>query len=288
MSGRIRTIKPELLEDAIIAGLSDSAFRVFVGMIVLADDYGNLRAEHGWLRGQIYWSAKPAKTVEGSCAELGRPYGDSQAVLVTYYSVRGQFYAHINGWSKHQKVQHPGKPRVPGPELRDDGESHETLSKIPESLTPDLRPPTSDLDHDRKAPLEPRTRKAALPDNWEPDERDVGFARDRAWSPEKTSGEGAKFAAYHLARGSTMKDWHRAWQTWVLNERAFRAPPERRSGRFPSAPPVAIQSGHAYREDDDAETIARLRRMPKRQTAQDAPASLGDLVGKLKQGGNVA
>ena len=44
MSGRIRTIKPELLDDAVTAGLSDMAFRLFVSSIVLADDYGRLRA----------------------------------------------------------------------------------------------------------------------------------------------------------------------------------------------------------------------------------------------------
>lgn len=42
---RIRTLKPEILEDARTAGLSDAAFRLFVAMIVLADDHGNLRAD---------------------------------------------------------------------------------------------------------------------------------------------------------------------------------------------------------------------------------------------------
>ncbi|MCL2724587.1 MAG: hypothetical protein FWD69_09150 [Polyangiaceae bacterium] len=54
--GRIRSIKPEILEDAVTAGLSDVAFRIFIAVIVLADDYGRFRAEPGWLRGQIYWS----------------------------------------------------------------------------------------------------------------------------------------------------------------------------------------------------------------------------------------
>ncbi len=55
--------------------------------------------------------------------------------------------------------------------------------------------------------------------------------------------------------------------------------------RVEQAEALEVKSGPAYREDDDSETIARLRRMPKRQTAQEAPASLGDLVGKLKHGG---
>ena len=136
MSGRIRSIKPELLEDAKTAGLSDSAFRIFIGMILLADDYGNLRAEAKYLEGQIYWTAVPEKGVKVSCKEL--------ETLVSFYEVRGQLYAHIKGWSKHQKVQHAGKPRVPAPSENDSGDPHETLTKVPETLTPDLRPPTSD------------------------------------------------------------------------------------------------------------------------------------------------
>lgn len=167
MSGRIRTIKPELLEDAITASLTDSAFRVFIGMILLADDYGNLRAETKWIDGQVYWSAVPELAVEESCKELMRPYGESQAVLVTFYRVRGQAYAHINGWSKHQKVQHPGKPRVPGPAERDDRASHETLKKPRESLTPDLRPPTSDHDPEGESAREARPFPAVGSDDSE-------------------------------------------------------------------------------------------------------------------------
>lgn len=108
MSGRIRTIKPELLEDAVSAGLSDMAFRTFIATILLADDYGRLRAEPSWMMGRIYW----ARTVEveqfiAALGELGP--------LVHFYQVKGQRYAEIRNWSKHQKISHPGKPRIPPP-----------------------------------------------------------------------------------------------------------------------------------------------------------------------------
>ena len=35
------------------------------------------------------------------------------AGLAVLYVVGGQRYAHINGWEKHQKVDHPGKPLCP-------------------------------------------------------------------------------------------------------------------------------------------------------------------------------
>lgn len=133
MSGRIRTIKPELLEDAVTAGLSDRAFRVFIACIVLADDYGGLRFEPGWLKAQIFWAHDVSPDdFERSLLEL--------SPLIRTYEVSGQRYALIRNWSKHQKVSHPGKPRIPSPP--------ETLEKPsgepPETLVPDLRSPTKD------------------------------------------------------------------------------------------------------------------------------------------------
>lgn len=140
MSGRIRTIKPEILEDAVTAGLSDMAFRIFVSAIVLADDYGRLRAEPAWLMGQIYWSR--TVSVEAFLVAL-----DELAPVIRFYVVNGQRYAEIRSWSKHQKVSHPGKPRIPAPpEVV--GEPRESFAKPSgesrETLVPDLRSPTND------------------------------------------------------------------------------------------------------------------------------------------------
>jgi len=80
MSGRIRSIKPEILEDAVTAGLSETAFRLFIGTIALADDYGVFRAEAGYLAGQVFWKVPPSRPVDEAVAELG-------AKLVQLYEV---------------------------------------------------------------------------------------------------------------------------------------------------------------------------------------------------------
>ena len=124
MSGRIRSIKPELLEDRKTAGLSPDAFRLFIGAILLADDFGNLRAEIGWLEGQVFWSTPATggrSGVEECMDEL------TAAGLLVSYESHGQQYAAVTGWQKHQKVDHPGKPRVPGP--NDDGSWRKTIQK---------------------------------------------------------------------------------------------------------------------------------------------------------------
>ena len=132
---RIRTLKPEILEDAVTAGLSDVAFRLFVACILLADDHGRLRAEPSWLRGQVYWSRDvDAAGLAGAMVELDG--------LLTFYTVSGQRYAEIRNWSKHQKVDKPGKPRIPSV---DDG--------IRESLAE----PSRDLRESLATGLGPRT-----------------------------------------------------------------------------------------------------------------------------------
>ncbi|GAC1393247.1 MAG: hypothetical protein NVS3B10_00410 [Polyangiales bacterium] len=109
MAGRIRSIKPELLEDEETAGLSHVAFRLFVGMILVADDHGNLRASRAWLKGQVFHGTEITdRAFDSALAELTRK-------LVEVYSVGDQTYAHVNGWAKHQRIDNAMAPRVPLP-----------------------------------------------------------------------------------------------------------------------------------------------------------------------------
>lgn len=139
MSGRIRTVKPEIIRDRKTASLSHAAFRLYIGMFVMADDYGNLHGDVAQLFGGVFW-AHPGFGVDGTAGAMVELV---VAGLVERYEVRGQEYAHICGWSKHQRVDKKGKPRVPPP---DDGETLASPSRDPrEPLAPDLRSPISDL-----------------------------------------------------------------------------------------------------------------------------------------------
>lgn len=111
MAGRIRSIKPEILDDEKTAHLSHVAWRLFVSTWILADDHGALRGETLYLSGQAFWGT-PVRHDELSDAveEL------AALELISIYEVRGQRYIQIVGWDKHQKVDKPGKPRVPRPD----------------------------------------------------------------------------------------------------------------------------------------------------------------------------
>lgn len=113
---RIRTLKPEILEDAKTANLSHEAWRLFVSLIVLADDFGALRGSPALLHSQAFW-ASPLEDGQGGVTEaLAELRAEG---LVTLYEVRGQRYIQVTNWEKHQRVDNRGKPRVPRPE--DDG-----------------------------------------------------------------------------------------------------------------------------------------------------------------------
>jgi hypothetical protein len=108
VAGRIRTIKPELLTDSKAARLSDTAWRMFVSALLLADDHGRLPADDVVIGGQVF----PGR----SFTEASRALTElSRVGLVDLYEVRGQRYAAITGWAKHQRVERPSGPRFPAP-----------------------------------------------------------------------------------------------------------------------------------------------------------------------------
>lgn len=148
---RIRTIKPELLEDEKTATLDDIEWRLFVSMIMMADDYGNLRAAHAKLAGSAFWgSPKPLDVIAAALARL-------EAVgLVRAYRVADQVYAHLRGWDKHQRVDKPGKPQCPLPPAELPRESRETPENPRETLAPD-RDRDQDLEKDREPPAPARS-----------------------------------------------------------------------------------------------------------------------------------
>ncbi len=107
---RIRSIKPEWLDDELLATASGDARALSIALICLADDYGNGRCGRLWLAARAF-PGRPPEVLDAALAEL---------VKIRYaflYEVEGQRYFSIRTWDKNQRVDKPGAAKAPRPNL---------------------------------------------------------------------------------------------------------------------------------------------------------------------------
>lgn len=139
MTTRIRTIKPEWLEDEQLAEAGTLARLLSVGLIVLSDDHGRGRANEVVLAAKVFtYEPDPVRCLREALASLSR------IGFVQLYEVRGQRYYQIRNWAKHQRVDRPSKPRFPGPDEADG------TPKPPAPTPPDK---TDSANHSRGLPV---------------------------------------------------------------------------------------------------------------------------------------
>lgn len=232
---RIRTLKPEILDDERTASLTDAAFRLLVAAILLADDYGNLQAEPRWITRRVWWAHDKPPKAQDALAEL------VAAGLIIVYEVRGQTYLSIRTWSKHQRIDNAGKPRVPAPN-DPDARNHtdaETRGDSPRnSASRGDSPPDPDPDHDPEgtstSTARRRTRRAMteIPADWIPN----GTARAKATELRVDLQQQAERFANHARQvGRTCKDWDAAFLNWLLKAADMRAQMPLTAPRAPAA-----------------------------------------------------
>lgn len=146
MSGRIRSIKPEWLEDERLVLLKPGARTLSVSLLVLADDQG---------RGRFIPVVMASRIFPGDPGIFPGSFCDLASVgFVRVYEVDGQRYWEIRNWNKHQRVDKPAKPRLPEPLACHYIESQDFFLGIPgiPRLTPipiPTRTPTSTTDPDQ-------------------------------------------------------------------------------------------------------------------------------------------
>lgn len=146
MAGRIRTLKPEWLEDQRLLACSERARLLTVVLILIADDYGNGRGHPDFVKAQAGLYDVTTPDLESALFEL------QNCGFIELYLHNQQSYFSIRNWDKHQRVDKPGKPRVPPPSERDRPEAERPrkssyfirgtltgLIKIGESIDPVAR-----------------------------------------------------------------------------------------------------------------------------------------------------
>jgi hypothetical protein len=108
---RVRMLWPEHLGHRKVGALSDRHYRLWVGMIVQADDEGRLIADPGELRAKIF-PFHPAVTVgqvRTGLQELAARH------LIQLYALNGEQYAVFPSWKDWQKPRYPTPSKCPPP-----------------------------------------------------------------------------------------------------------------------------------------------------------------------------
>lgn len=108
-----------------------------------------------------------------------------------------------------------------------------------------IRPPKRSAEVDPDEPPPKRRRSVPIPEAWTPSDRNIADADQRGFSQQEIDHEADRFRDYHLAKGSTFKDWDAAWRTWLGN-----------AARFSGGRPAAFGAAGGARSRGDAETRA--------------------------------
>jgi hypothetical protein len=104
---RIRSIKPDFWNDEKLGQEPESIMLTFIGLWNFADDYGVVKANHLWLKNQIY-PYKDKLRIDVFSTWLQRLSELEAIILFTYRSEN--FYC-IRTFRKHQRVEKPSKAR---------------------------------------------------------------------------------------------------------------------------------------------------------------------------------
>lgn len=170
MSGRIRTVKPEWLEDEALLRAGSHARVLSISLMLLADDHGNGRCIPEVMASQVFPFEESSRVFREALARLSR------MGFAVVYQVRGQTYFSIENWKKHQRVDKPGKPRVPGPET-EGSRRVEDVSEIfatPSRDSRDTLAPDHDHDHDHD---QDQDLKVSSPNGLSSESRQAGDVR---------------------------------------------------------------------------------------------------------------
>lgn len=278
MSGRIRTVKPEWLEDELLALASSDARVLSIALVLLADDHGRGRANRVMLAGNVF----PGKPLE----ILGEALEELRALrYVHLYEIDGQAYFAIRNWFKHQKVDHPSKGKVPAPpedssvnsgifecaretldipreSVDDTRASRDPLPSLPGIGTDPASVPVKAQARPKRA-TRPPSAETELTDDWKPTQEHAVRATKDQLNLER---EVDRFRAHAKTNNTLAISWNGKFTTWLINAVEFRERDGRAPPRRPAAPLDA--AGKEAVRQRQAELEARAREQIKRGLGQ--------------------
>ncbi|SIN72652.1 hypothetical protein [Agromyces cerinus] len=132
---RIRSIKPEFWRSSDISSLAIEDRLLFVGLWSYVDDNGVGRDKLSAIAADLFADDLERDAPE-TFARVSRGLARlSEAVRIVRYTVAGDDFLRIVNWSKHQRIDKPGKARYPSDDA-DDAVIRESVANIREGVAP--------------------------------------------------------------------------------------------------------------------------------------------------------
>lgn len=179
------------------------AYRVILDLIYMQG--GRLPDDPRYISGLLGCSIRKWKSIRKTLLDLDKVY------------VSGEFLANyradneIETLAKHQDKQAENRHR---PNKNKDLETPKPNHTEPE--------PEPDKRDTSVSPKKPR-RSMAIPPDWVPSDANIQHALSKHLSPEEIQNEADRFRDYHIANGTTFKDWDAGWRTWVGKAIEYRS-----------------------------------------------------------------
>lgn len=201
-----RVIKESAFSSEKISALSDFEFRLWVGLITQADDFGRGDARPAIIKGRVF-PLRDRVTVKDIDAAV---HGLAAKGCISLYTVGGKSYFWFPAWSEHQRIRNC-LPKYPGPEESDN--PPQVAASCGES-----RPESNPYPNPKKerSPSETKRKNFAPP----------SVEEVRAYCLERKNGiDPQAFVDFYASKGwmvgkNAMKDWRAAVRTWEAKRRA--------------------------------------------------------------------
>jgi hypothetical protein len=233
-----------------MGNVSRDARLTFIQLWTIADDEGRLRGNSRMLASLLFpYDDDAKKHIDAWIGEL-----EAEGCAIRY-TVGGDSYIQITGWTSHQKIDKPSVSKLPAPPAD---------SLIPREDSPKVREVSSgDPRTKDQGPKEGSTRATRIPLNFEPSpepEAERGIDRQT---------ELLNFRDYWTAKSgaqATKLDWQATWRQWA--RKAHRKPAD--VARMTAPPPAnadaalqKIKADAARATPPSLETLERMAQLRK-------------------------
>lgn len=243
---RIRSTKPEFWRSRTVALVVWDARLVLKGLESYVDDNGVGKDDLALIVGDVFprdMLANPRDTLARVSEAISALH---EAGLIWRYEADGRHLLYISNWESIQRIDKPGKGRLPRPDgTIDFGDSiiRESVASPPVTLAPGTeeqgnRGTGEQAPADAVVGATPKASPKAsqLPNEWTP----TVEHKDRATaSGLDVDREAIKFRAHAEEKGRTAKNWNAAFTRWLINAAEYAARDGRPAGPVRPAPSSA-------------------------------------------------